>query len=171
MALTLLSLLSKAFTYSWSSWNEPDNGCRALWQPLYHHQLLAQRLPRPTLVFWRFWAVSRNIALLLAIIALPVVFLTLDGVVPGGRRRVFPVLLLLPILFLLFLASRLDGLIGVGQSGSLAVSLLCYLGLRFLGAGFFGSDSLGLHLQKSIVRWAMASRTTGIWVPDHDARS
>ena len=90
-------------------------------------------------------------ALFLAIIALPVAFLTLDGVVPSGRRRVFPVLLLLLILFLLFLASRLDGFIKAGRSGGLAVGLLCFLGPGFLGAGFFGSGSLGLHLRGSDV--------------------
>ena len=84
-------------------------------------------------------------ALLLTIIALPVAFLILDGVVPGGRRRVFPVLLLLPILLLLFLTSRLDGLIGAGQSGGLAVGLLYFLRPGFLGAGFLGCGSLGLY--------------------------
>ena len=99
---------------------------------------------------------------LLAIIALSVAFLTLNGIVPGGRRRVFPVLLLLLILFLLFLASRLDGLIGAGRSGGLAVSLLCFFGPGFLGTGFLGNSSLGLHFRRSIVRWAVASRTTSI---------
>ena len=107
----------------------------------------------------------------LTIIALSVAFLTLDGIVSGGRRRVFPILLLLPILLFFFLASRLDGLIGAGRSGGLAVGLLYFLGSGFLRAEFFRSSSLGLHFQGSIVGWSMASRATGIRVPDHSAGS
>ena len=128
-------------------------------------------IPRPTLVFWRFRAVSRNMALLLAIIILSVTFLTLDGVIPGGRKRVFPVQLLLPILLLFFLTSRFDRLIGTGRRGGLTVGLLCFLGPGFLGAGFFGSGFLRLHLRGNIMGWAVAFRATGIRVPDHGARS
>ena len=84
-------------------------------------------------------------ALFLAIVSLPVAFLTLDGVVSNGWKRVFPVLLLLPIRLLLLLAIRLDGLIGTGRSGGLGIGLLCFFGPRFLGVGFLGSGSLGLH--------------------------
>ena len=84
-------------------------------------------------------------ALLLTIIALPVAFLTFNGVFLDGRRRVFPVLLFLPILLFLFLTSRLDVLIGVGQSGGFVVGLLCFFGPGFLSAGFLGNGSLGLH--------------------------
>ena len=90
-------------------------------------------------------------SLFLAIIAFLVAFLTLNSIVPSSQRRVFQVLLLFLILFLLFLAIRLDGLIGAGRSGGLAVGLLCFLGpgflgARFLGARFLGNDSLDLHL-------------------------
>ena len=85
-------------------------------------------------------------ALFFAIIALPVAFLTLNSVVSGGQRRVFPVLLLLSILLLLFLTSRLDGLIRAGRSGGLAIGLLCFLRPGLIGAGFLGSGSLSLYL-------------------------
>lgn len=85
-------------------------------------------------------------ALFLAIIELFVAFFTLDGIVPGGWRKNFLVLLLFPIFLLLFLAIRLDGLIKAGQSGGFAVALLYLFGLTFIVAGFFSSGSLGLHL-------------------------
>ena len=84
-------------------------------------------------------------AFLLAIIILSVTFFTLDSVVPGSQRRIFPVLLFLLILLLLFLMCRLDGLIGVGRSRGLAIGLLCFLGPGFLSAGFLGSGFLGLY--------------------------
>ena len=84
-------------------------------------------------------------ALFLAIVVLPITFLTLDGIVSSGQKRVFPALLLLLILFLLFLAIRLDRLIRAEQSKGFAVGLLYYFGPKFLGAGFLSSDFLGLH--------------------------
>ena len=142
-----------------------DNECRAPWQSLHHYQLPAWRLSRPTLVFWRFWAVSCNMALLLVIIAFPVAFLTFDDIVSGGRRRVFLVLLLL------FLAIRLDGLIGIGRSGGLAVGLLCFFGPGFLGARFLGSGFLGLHFWENVVGWAVAFGIMDIRFPIYGVES
>ena len=85
-------------------------------------------------------------ALFLAIIVLPIAFLTLNGIVSNSRKRVFPVLLFLPILLFLFLANRLDGLIRAELRGRLAVGLLCFFGPGFLDAGFLDSSFLGLHL-------------------------
>ena len=84
-------------------------------------------------------------ALLLAIIALLIAFLTFYGVVRNGRRRVFPVLLFLPILLLFVLTIRLDKFIGARQSRGFAVGLFCFFGPEFLGAAFLGINSLGLH--------------------------
>ena len=119
-------------------------------------------LPRPTLVFGRFRAVSCNMALFLAIIALPVAFLTLNGVVPGGRRRVFLVLLLLLILFLLFLVSSLDGLIGAERSKGLAVGLLYFLGLGSLAQGSLAVVPWVCTFEKILWdgRWPLGQRTS-----------
>ena len=68
-------------------------------------------------------------ALLLTIIALFVtsivpLLLTLNGVVPYGRSRVFLVLLLLKILLLLILAGGLPWFIIAGRSGGFLIGRL-----------------------------------------------
>ena len=105
------------------------------------------------------------------IIALAITFLTLDSIVLGSRKRVFPVLLYLPILFLLFLAIRLDGLIRVRQSGGFAICLFCFLRPELFGAEFLGSGSLSLHIHRSAMGQAVALGVMGIRVPNHDAGS
>ena len=68
-------------------------------------------------------------ALLLTIIALSVasfapLLLTLNGVVPCGRSRIFPVLLLFKIFLLLILAGGLLWFIGAGRSGGFPIGRL-----------------------------------------------
>ena len=88
-----------------------------------------------------------------------------------GRRRVFPVLLLLSILLLFFLTSKLNGLIGVKRSGGFAIGLLWFLEPGFFSAGFLGSDFLGLHLRKSIVGWGpLGQRASESWAMVLDYR-
>ena len=69
------------------------------------------------------------------------------------------------------MAIRLNGLIRVGQSGDFAVSLLSFLRPEFLNAGFFDNDSLGFHLQKSVMGRVIAFETTNIQILNHDTRS
>lgn len=68
------------------------------------------------------------------IIALSVAFFTLNSIVPDGQKKVFLVLLFLPIFFLLFLVIRLDKLIRTDQNGGFVVSLLRFFEPRLSGA-------------------------------------
>ena len=83
-------------------------------------------------------------ALFLTIIALSVAsivlfLLTLNGVVPCGRSRVFSVPFLLKILLFLILVGGLPWFIGVGRSESFPIGRLRIFGSRLLGLGFFDS--------------------------------
>ena len=99
-------------------------------------------------------------ALFLAIVALSIasvvpflLFTNFNGVgiISSYRGIVFPVslfLLFLKILSFFICARGLSELsrLRAGWSGVFTLSQLCFLGPRLLGAGFFGSGPLGLHL-------------------------
>ena len=156
---------------------EPGNGYKVFFQAQlpHHHQSPARRLPRLTLVFWRFGADARIVALFIAVEArdlidvsvlglLLLLLLDLHCVGDTSRGLIFVSPFLVPFLFLL-LAGLLGGLAGLG----LGRSRPYFFYFRLLRVGVF--YSLVLHLCGGAVGRAVTSGTADIRVSDHNARS
>ena len=172
MALTLLPLLSRPLPVF--SGIGSGTGCRAHWQSSHHYQSPAQRLPKPTLIFW-LDAVTGIVAFLIAVeirnltgVTLLLFLSGVDSVVASSRGFLwFPSVFLSAFkpFLLVLLFSRLRWVVTWRN-------WFWILDFKFLRVGkIFGNCSLGLHLWSGVVRWAMTLGATDIQVSDHNGRS
>ena len=155
-----------------------DNGCRILWWPLHYNQSLAWRLPRPILVFWpgvvagkMTFLITVEIRDLINVMYLLLFLRNIGGVEVGGWSLLFPFLSMFPPLTL----EPLLLIFSVVFLRWLHRIVRWWDWLWILRFGFFGArqvlGALGLPLEESVVRWAVAPRAMNIRVPNHGAGS